>query len=151
MILHNIYRNSTWVEALRNRTEGEMILGRTHAMACMKLCGTIPTHQVLGNKDSSAYKEENRKSGITYQLVLPDEHWRNLAEKAIQTWKDNFIGVICGMEASLPMYLWYHLTPQAERKLILLRKAYSNPNLSLYANLHSPHEYRAKPFVPLVI
>ena len=47
------------------------------------------------------------------------------------------------------MNLWCQLIPQPERKLLLLQKAYSNTNVSTYANLHSPHEYSAKPFVPL--
>ena len=35
-----------------------MILGRTRALARMKICGITPTHQVLYKEASSAYKEE---------------------------------------------------------------------------------------------
>ena len=151
IVLHDIYRNSTWVEAMKNKTKSEIILGQTCSLACMNLCGIKPKHQVLDNEAHIAYKEAIRKSWITYQLVPPDEHRRNISEKEIQTWKNRFIRVLCGTVASFPMHLWCQLIPRAERQLLLLRKAYSNPNLSLYANLHSPHEYRVKPFVPLVI
>ena len=79
MILHDIYSNSTLVEALKNRTKGEMIIDRTRAMVRMKLCGITPTLQLLDNEASSAYTEAIRKSEMTHQLVLTDEHRRNLA------------------------------------------------------------------------
>eukprot|EP00804_Cyclotella_cryptica_P014428 CCRYP_004767-RA/>CCRYP_004767-RA protein AED:0.25 eAED:0.28 QI:0/0/0/1/1/1/3/0/487 len=41
------------------------------------------------NEASAAYKQAILASGMTYQLVPPDDHRRNVAEKAIQTWNDN--------------------------------------------------------------
>ena len=79
MVLQNIDINSTLVEELKKSTEGEMILGRTCDLACMKLCSITPTHQVLENGSSSVYKEEIQKLGMTYQLIQPDKHRRNLA------------------------------------------------------------------------
>ena len=91
MILHDIDSNSTWVEPMKNRTEGEMILARRRALARMKIQGIVPTHQVLENEISKAYKTEIQATGMTYQLVPPGDHRRNVAEKAIQTWKDHFV------------------------------------------------------------
>ena len=53
-----------------------------------------------------AYRLEIKKTSMTYQLVPPDDHQRNLAEKAIQTWRDHFIGVMSATAESLPDYLW---------------------------------------------
>ena len=111
MVLHDIDSNSTWVEALKNRTEGEMIICRTRALACMKICGITHTHQVPENEASSAYKETMQNSGMTYQLVPSEKHRRNLAEKVIQTWREHFIGVLCGTAASFLMNLWCQLIP----------------------------------------
>ena len=36
MILHKIYGNFTWIEPMKNKTEGEMILARRRALARMK-------------------------------------------------------------------------------------------------------------------
>ena len=58
MILNNIDSNSTWVEPMKNRTEGEMILARRRALARMKVQGIVPAHQVLDNEISKAYKTE---------------------------------------------------------------------------------------------
>ena len=45
--------------------------------------GIVPKHQVLDNKISEAYKEEILATRMTFQLELPDNHFRNTAEKAI--------------------------------------------------------------------
>jgi len=83
MILHNIDSNFTWVEPMKNRTEGEMILARQRALAQMKVQGIVPTHQVLDNEISKAYKIEIQAMSMPYQLVPPNDHCRNIAEKAI--------------------------------------------------------------------
>ena len=94
MVVHDIDSNSTWVEPMKNRTEGEMILARRRKLARMKLQNIIPKHQVLDNKISDAYRTEICDTNMIFQLVPPENHRRNLAERAIQTWKDHFVGVL---------------------------------------------------------
>ena len=74
MVIHNIDRNSTCVEPIKDITEGEMLLGRTKTLELMKLCGIIPKHQVSDNRESKAYMDAMRESGIIHQLVPPDDH-----------------------------------------------------------------------------
>eukprot|EP00804_Cyclotella_cryptica_P029696 CCRYP_018700-RA/>CCRYP_018700-RA protein AED:0.44 eAED:0.35 QI:0/0/0/1/0/0/2/0/271 len=78
---------------LTRTTKGELILACNRALQRMKACGIQPTRQVLDNKISTAYKLAITTSGMTYQLVPPADHRRNIAEKAIQTWKDHFIAI----------------------------------------------------------
>jgi hypothetical protein len=40
------------------------------------------------------------------QLVLPDNHQCNLAERAIQMFKNHFKAVLAGVDDSFPMKLW---------------------------------------------
>eukprot|EP00804_Cyclotella_cryptica_P003838 CCRYP_020455-RA/>CCRYP_020455-RA protein AED:0.30 eAED:0.34 QI:0/0/0/1/1/1/2/0/650 len=102
MILYHVDSNSIWAEPTKNKTEGELILARNRALQRMKACGIQPTRQVLDNEISAAYKLAITASGMTYQLVPPDDHRSNIAEKAIQTWKDHFIAVISGTDAKFP-------------------------------------------------
>jgi hypothetical protein len=81
MILYHNNSNSIWVEPFKNRTEGELILARTRALTRMRACGLKPRRQVLDNEASAAYKQSILESGLTYQLVPPDDHRRNVAEK----------------------------------------------------------------------
>ena len=149
MILYHVASNSIWVEAMKNRTEGEIIQAREKALYRMKLCGITPERQVLDNEASAAYKEAITDSGMTYQLVPPDDHRRNVAEKAIQTWKDHFIAALSGTADDFPLHLWCQVIPQMEKQLCLLRQTNINPKISTYAHLYGPHNYNALPFVPI--
>ena len=94
-----------------------------------------------------AYRKEIWATHMTFQLVPPDDYCCNLAEKAIQTWKDHFIGVMSGTTATLPVHLWCQGIPQAKRQLLLLRKSHVHPKVSAYARVYRPHDYNAAPFV----
>eukprot|EP00804_Cyclotella_cryptica_P025841 CCRYP_002710-RA/>CCRYP_002710-RA protein AED:0.44 eAED:0.44 QI:0/-1/0/1/-1/1/1/0/140 len=80
MILYHIASNSIWVEPTKNRTEGELILARSRALLRTKACNITPRHQVLDNEISAAYRDAITTSAMTYQLVPPDDHRRNIAE-----------------------------------------------------------------------
>ena len=47
----------------------------------MHAVGIIPKQQVLDKKTSMAYRQEIMETGMTYQLVPPYDHRRNIAEK----------------------------------------------------------------------
>eukprot|EP00804_Cyclotella_cryptica_P026336 CCRYP_007671-RA/>CCRYP_007671-RA protein AED:0.18 eAED:0.21 QI:0/0/0/1/0/0.33/3/0/1086 len=149
MILYHVDSNSIWAEPTKNKTKGELILARTRALQRMKACGIQPARQVLDNEISAAYKLAITASGMTYQLVPPDDHRRNIAEKAIQTWKDHFIAVISGTDAKFPLHLWCQLLPQMERQLCLLRQSNAYPHISSHTHLYGHHDYNTHPFVPL--
>ena len=57
------------------------MLGFTHALKLMKICGIFPKHPVLDNEASKVYKYAIQESRMAYQLIPPDEHLRNIAEK----------------------------------------------------------------------
>ena len=106
MILYHVDSNSIWVKAYKNKTEGELILAQNRALTRMKACQIIPKRQVLDNEASAAYKQAIKESGMNYQLVPPDDHRRNIAEKAIQTWKDHFVLALSRAAANFPLHLW---------------------------------------------
>jgi hypothetical protein len=97
----------------------------------MRQQGINPKHQILDNQASESYKDAIKASGMTYQLVPPDDHRRNMAKKAIQTFKDHFFGVLSGCAATMPIHLWCQLLPQIKRQLLLLQQLQLHPNLSM--------------------
>ena len=115
----------------------------------MRAAGLNPKHQILDNEASKKYKDAIVLSGMTFQLVPPDKHRRNIAEKAIQFWKDHFVSVLSGAASTFPLRLWCQVIPQTERQLLLLRQSNVNPKISSYAHLYGPHDYAALPFVPI--
>eukprot|EP00804_Cyclotella_cryptica_P004233 CCRYP_014564-RA/>CCRYP_014564-RA protein AED:0.42 eAED:0.42 QI:0/0/0/1/0/0/3/0/425 len=149
MILYHVDSNSIWAEPTKNKTEGELILTCNRALQRMKACGIQPTRQVLDNEISAAYKMVITNSGMSYQLVPPDDQRRNIAGKAIHTWKDHFIAIISGTDSKFPLHLWCQLLPQMEHQLSLLRQSNAYPHMSSHTHLYGHHDYNAHPFVPL--
>jgi hypothetical protein len=149
MVLHHVDSNSSWIEGLKNNSEGELILARRRALVRMTRRGIKPRHQILDNQASAAYKAEIELTQMTYELVPPDDHRRNLAEKAIQTVKDHMVSVLSGCAPTMPMHLWCQLLPQIERQLLLLRQSSANPSISAYAHVYGHHDYNRHPFVPI--
>ena len=115
----------------------------------MKLQGIILKHQVLDNEILDAYCTEICDTNMTFQLVPPDDHCRNLAERTIQTWKDHFVGVLSGTASTFSLHLWCQIIHQAEGQLLLLQQSRVNPKISTYALLCGAHDYNSAPFFPI--
>ena len=112
--------------------------------------GTLnPKHQILDTEASKKYKAAIMLSGMTFQLVPPDEHHQNIAEKAIQFWKNHFVLVLSGAARTFPLRLWCQVIPQAGRQLLLLRQSNVNPKISSYAHIYGAHDYASLPFIPI--
>jgi hypothetical protein len=147
MVIRDVDSNSLWVEALKDNTGGKLILGCARALEHMQEAGIVPKHQVLDNQAFAAYKKAIGNSYATYELVPPDDHQRNMAEKAIQTFKDHFVGALSGCAPTFPLHLWCQLLSQVERPLLLLQQLQLHPNLSTYAHVYGHHDYNKHPFI----
>ena len=49
MVIHEIDRNSTWVELTKNNMEGEMIKEQRQALLHTKHQGIVPLHHIFDN------------------------------------------------------------------------------------------------------
>ena len=86
---------------------------------------------------------------MSYQLVPHDDQCRNISERAIQTWKNHFVGVLARTAATSPLHLWCQIITQAKRQILLLSQTNLNPNISYYAYVYGQHNYNAAPFLPI--
>jgi hypothetical protein len=64
---------------------------------------------ILDNEFSAEFKERIQLNNMQYQLVPPNNHRRNIAEKAIQVSKAYFISILCGADKAFPLHLWDRL------------------------------------------
>ncbi len=85
---------------------------------------------------------------MTYQLVPPHNHRRNIAETAIKVFKAHFISILCSADTDFPLHLWDRLLQQAEHTLNMLRRARVTPTVSAYTYLWGQHNYNANSFTP---
>ena len=75
-------------------------------MTRLKTRGHIIDHQVLDNEASKEYHRHVTDIWTaTYQLVPPDVHRCNIAERAIRTFKAHFLSILAGIPPSFPNYL----------------------------------------------
>ncbi len=98
--------------------------------------GTVkPTTHIMDNEASEEYKKKSRKN-CTIQLVPPDNHRQNRAEKVIQTFKNNFKAILAGVDDTFLMQLWDRLLPQTILTLNFLRQLNAVPTISAHQYVH---------------
>ena len=86
--------------------------------------------QILENEFSADFKITIMEDWCnTYQLVPPNVHQRNIAEKAIHTFKAYFLSVLAVVNPTFLNFLWDNLLVQTEITLKLLRKTTLNPSI----------------------
>ncbi|KAL7542248.1 hypothetical protein ACHAWF_007125 [Thalassiosira exigua] len=106
--------------------------------------------QILDNEASEAYRELITKTWKhKFQLVPPNMHRRNAAERAICTFKAHFLSILAGAAPDFPWCLWDLLIPQAEMTLNFLRNAKSSKQMSTWEFFSGPFNYNATPLGPL--
>ena len=77
----------------------------------------------MDNECSDSMKKSFHKYEITFQLVPPNMHRRNAAERAIRTFKSHFLSGLATCDPDFPVTEWDRLIPQAEMSLNHLRAA----------------------------
>jgi hypothetical protein len=149
MVLVHINSGRILVAAIKDRMAGKMIRAYQSPINHFKKQVIYPKHHGLDNECSAEFKATIKKNHMTYQLVPPHNHRRNIAEKGIQTFKAHFISILCDVDKLFPLHLWCQLLPQAKHTLNLLCPAHMCPTVSAYMYLWGPHDYNAHPFAPL--
>jgi len=99
-----------------------------------------PTTHIMDNETSAEYKKAIRKN-CTIQLVPPNNHRCNLAERAIQMFKSHFIAIFAGVDDTFPMRLWDKLLPQTIVTLNLLHQSNAVPSVSAYQYVRGTFDY----------
>ena len=151
LVLCDIDSNAIFSEPMRNRTTGEMIRAYQAALKRLRLSGVRPKKHILDNELSHDYKQAIIDNEMQYELVPAGQHRRNVAEKAIQTWKAHFISVLCGVSLSFPMNLWDTMLEQVDMTCNMQRMSNANPKVSAHAYLNGPHDFNRMPLAPLGI
>jgi hypothetical protein len=111
--------------------------------------GHAPNLHVLQNECSQELKDAIAKCKIAFQQVPPKEHRANAAERAIRTFKNHIISILCSVDSNFPMTKWDRLIPQTTFTLNLLRcSSRINPSLSAHASLFGNHAFNRTPVAP---
>ena len=95
-----------------------------------------PKLNIMDNEYPTAVKRYITNANVNFQLVKPNNHRVNAAEREIRTFKNNFVAGLSSVHPTFPMYLWYELPPKASITLNLLQTSRTCPKISAYAHLH---------------
>ena len=148
MVLVEVDGNYIDAEPMKNKSEGAMIQTYQTLWKRLTTSGSVKlTTHILDNKASAAFKAEIKKN-CTIQLVPPDNHRRNLAERAIQTFKNHFKSILAGVDDTFPMHLWDRLLPQAILTLNLLRQSNVAPTVA-YQYVDGTFDFNKMPLTPM--
>ena len=100
-------------------------------MMCLSDRGHKVDVQILDNKVIADFKRNIVEDWCaTYQMVPPNVHQRNIAERAIRTFKAHFLSVLAGLGSTFHKFMRDNLLAQIELTLNLLRQATLNPSIS---------------------
>jgi hypothetical protein len=149
LIVYDYDSNAILAEPMKNR-QGKTITQayeKIHKLLVSR--GLRPILQRLDNEASVHLRTFLTAEHIDWQLVPPHVHRRNAAERAIRTYKNHFVTILCGADPDFPIHLWDRLLPQTLLTLNLLRASRINPRLSAYAQLHGAFDFNRTPLGPL--
>ena len=104
---------------------------------------------MLDNECSTEFKQAVKENELEYELVPKDQHRRNLAEQALQTWKAHTIGSLSGVADTFPFVLWDKLLPQLYMQVNLLRFSNIHPKVCSWTVLNGAHDFNRHPLAPL--
>ncbi len=105
MIAFHTDGNLILQQAFKTKSDRHHIATYNSIMTRLAARGLSVDLQILDNKASSAHKEAiTFKWNARFQLVPPDMHRRNRAERAICTFKDHFLAILAGVDAAFPPY-----------------------------------------------
>ena len=150
MVAYHCNSNAILVAPFKTRKDKHILEAYKSIMTCLCRNGMSVNLQILDNEASSKFKHLiTEDSGITYQLVPPDIHRHNAAERAIRTFRVRFLSILAGIAPDFLRFLWDHLLSQTEMTLNFLRKSTLNPTKSEWEFFNAPFDYAATPFGPL--
>ena len=118
-------------------------------LSTLSTSGNKPNLHILANEASSGLKQGLLNNKIKYQLVPLYLHRRNASERAIQTFRGNFITCLCTDNPKYSSKEWYCFLLQAILTLNMLRNYRFNPWLSAHVALHGIFDYNKTPIAPL--
>ena len=152
MIAFHANGNLILQQAFKSRNDRHQFAAYNATMMRLAARGLVVNLQVLGNEASAAYKEAiTVKWRAKFQLVPPDMHCRNQAERAIRTFKSHFMSILAGVDSVFPPYLWDLLLPHAELTLNLLRQSMLNPQISAWDYFQGPFDFNKMPLGPVSV
>ena len=140
--------NAILVRPMKTRSDACMVGAYQEIYEYLEAVDQKPTLNVTDNEASKAVQNYIRSKDVDWQLVEPDNHRVNAAERAIQTFKNHFLAGLATVDKTFQLQLWCYLLVQAEMTLNMLRTSRNDPTKSAYEELEGRFDYNKTPIAP---
>ena len=134
MVLYDFDSNAILARPFKNRQAKELVDTWKKLYDDLTKNGHTTNCFIMDNECSSEMKSALKNFKLSYQLVPPDIHRRNSAERAINR--------------KFPIREWDRLLPHATMTINMLRNTRINPSLSSYTYLFGNHDFAKHPLAP---
>eukprot|EP00804_Cyclotella_cryptica_P000090 CCRYP_013749-RA/>CCRYP_013749-RA protein AED:0.16 eAED:0.11 QI:0/0/0/1/0/0/3/0/1031 len=141
--------NAIIVRALKDQTDKSLIAAFQDVYEYLTDHGFQSKLNVMDNQCSKVVKMYIRLTKAAIQLVNPDDHRVNAAERAIQTWKEHWLSGMGTLDPTCPIQLWCQFIEQGQDTLNLLCVSSVNPKLLAYAVLEGQFNFDKTPLAPV--
>ena len=105
-ILYDYDSNAILAHPIKSRKSEDLIIGYEACYKHLKNAGIQPIYQRLDNEKSDDFIDAIKAKDLKYQLVTPNDHRTNLAERAIRTFKEHFTSILNGTDKIFPAGFW---------------------------------------------
>ncbi len=104
---------------------------------------------VMDNQYTKQIKKFLTANDCNLLLVEPHNHCVNVAERAIQTFKDHFISALATTDSKFPLQLWDKLVSQVKNTLNLMGALCIGLNMLAYEAIWGPYSWNHFSLAPL--
>jgi hypothetical protein len=122
LIINDYDTNAIIAEPLKGRIKGDILNGYRNVHKQLARNGYRPTLQTLDKEASDILLQYMRNNKIDIQLALPHIHRRNLAERAIRTFKEHFKALRASCNPKIPHICGAALSPKPSCPSICSKK-----------------------------
>jgi hypothetical protein len=107
-IFYEYTSNHIFAEPIQSTSDKDITEAFKKCMQTLKKANITPELHLIDNQCGKLQIAALEKYGIKYQIVPPGIRRRNTAERAIRTFKDHFLSILCGTDDAFPLRIWAH-------------------------------------------
>jgi hypothetical protein len=141
--------NAIIVRAMPTHTNAAMITEFKEVITLLRTRGYPPALNIMDGECSTAVEQYICSEKIHIQLVPPQNHQANTAERAIATFKESFIATLATVNQLCPLQFWDEFLPQVQLTLNMLHFSHRNPKISANQELYGAFDFNKTPLAPL--
>ena len=117
LVVYNYDGNTILAEPMKKRETDTIIKAWNKLHSCLYNNGIVTTYYILDNECSTAFKNALQEKNVTFELVSPNQHRRNAAERAIRMFKNHLVSGLATCQPDFPLHEWNRILHQAELAL----------------------------------